>query len=147
MFKISLTELEDVRKDPVAYKAKRDAGFKSGGRYSYFDALKNAIYEFHKTSSAQLGMDYLEISLEKFKNYRLSEKTVDDFHWYVSEFLHSGHPAFKTHITLTAHLSTQYLDSFKITGQINRIDMNLKSGGYIDMPQFLCPTGMRVEAG
>lgn len=130
MLKISLTEIEEIRRDPVAYKAKRDAGFKSGGRYSYFSALKNAIYEYHKTLSIQLGMNYLETKLERFKDPKKCGKVINDFHWYISEFQHLGWPAFKSRLNVTVPLTTQYFDSYKITGQINRVDMN-PNGGYV----------------
>jgi hypothetical protein len=129
MLKISLTELEEIRRDPIAYKSKRDAGFERYGNLSYFSVLKNAIYEYHKTSSIQQGMNYLEIKLDRFKNRRMCQKTVDDFHWYITEFQSLGWPAIKKRITVTVPLTTQYWDSYKITGQINRIDMS-SNGGY-----------------
>lgn len=128
MLKISLTELEEIRRDPIAYKSKRDAGFERRGNYSYFSVLKNAIYEYHKTSNAHLGMDYLETNLERFKNRRTCQKTVDDFLWYVTEFQKLGWPVIKKRITVTVPLTTRYWDSYKITGQINRIDMSSDDG-------------------
>lgn len=129
MLKISLTGLEEVRRDPIVYKSKRDSGYERQGRYSYFAVLKNTIHAYHKSSKVQVGMDYLETKLEKFKNPGKCQKTVDDFHWYVTEFQKLGWPAVKTQINITVPLTTQYWDSYKITGQINRIDIN-PNGGY-----------------
>jgi len=129
MLKISLSELEEIRRDPIAYKSKRDAGFERKGNYSYFSVLKNAICEYHKASSSQIGMDYLETNLESFKNPKICQRIVGDFHWYISEFQRLNWPTFKVRINISVPLTTQYLDSYKITGQINRIDLN-PNGGY-----------------
>jgi hypothetical protein len=129
MLKISLTELEEIRRDPIAYKSKRESGFIQRGRSSYFGVLKNTIHTYHKSSNVQAGMDYMEAKLERFMDPRKCQKIVDDFHWYLIEYQRVGWPVVKTQFNIAVPLTIQYWDSFKITGQINRIDMS-PNGGY-----------------
>lgn len=129
MFKISLTELEEVRRDPVAYKRKQETGSGFRGGKSIFQTLKRAIYEYHKETNALAGMNYLEDGLESFKDRSKCEKAVEDLQWYITEYQKLGWAtALRKHI-ITIPLSTQYEDSLKITGEINRIDFH-PNGSY-----------------
>lgn len=124
MFKISLTHLEEVRRDPIAYKKKRDNGaiFRPGK--SVFQTLKRAIYEYHKATNPIAAMNYLEAGLESFKNRRPCEKAVEDLQWYITEHQQRGWPTILKKRNISVPLSTQYADSLQITGEINRIDMH-----------------------
>ena len=124
MFKISLTQLEEVRKDPIAYKKKRDSEVNFRPGKSIFQTLKRSIYEYHKVTNALAAMSYLEAGLESFKNRRPCEKAVDDLHWYIAEHQKRGWPTILKKHNISIPLSTQYADSLKITGEINRIDMH-----------------------
>lgn len=129
MFKISLTELEEVRRDPLAYRKQHDigTGFRPGR--SIFQTLKWAIYEYHKNENPAAAMDYLEDGLEAFKNRAPCEKAVEDLHWYIAEYRKLGWPTFLRKHNISIPLSAQYADSLKITGEINRIDMH-PNGAY-----------------
>jgi len=124
MFKISLTELEEVRRDPAAYKKKKDTGTGFRGGKSIFQTLKRAIYEYHKNADALASMNYLEDGLESFKNRGLCEKAVEDLRWYITEYKKLGWATVLRKYNISIPLSTQYTDSLKITGEINRIDMH-----------------------
>lgn len=129
MFKISLTELEEVRRDPIAYKKKQDAGIGFPGGKSIFMTLKRAIYEYHKNSDAVAAMNYLENGLESFKSRASCEKAVDNLQWYIDEHQKLGWATILKKHNILIPLSTQYLDSLKITGEISRIDMH-PNGAY-----------------
>jgi hypothetical protein len=124
MFKISLTELEEVRRDPVAYKKKQDTGTGFRGGKSVFQTLKRAIYEYHKNTDALAAMNYLEDGLESFKSRASCEKAVGDLQWYITEYQKLGWATFLKKHNISIPLSTQYLDSLKVTGEISRIDMH-----------------------
>ncbi len=124
MFKISLTELEEVRRDPVAYKKKRDGGAGFYPRKSVFLTLKRAIYEYHKNTDALVAMNYLEDGLESFKSRASCEKAVEDLQWYITEYQKLGWATFLKKHNISIPLSTHYLDSLKVTGEIGRIDMH-----------------------
>lgn len=129
MFKISLTELEEVRRDPVAYKKKREGRARFYPRKSVFQTLKRAIYEYHKNTNAFAAMNYLEDGLESFKSRPLCEKAVEDLHWYIAEYQKLNWPTILKKHNISISLSTQYADSLKVTGEINRIDMH-PNGAY-----------------
>ncbi len=124
MFKISLTELEEVRRDPVAYKKKREGGTGFYPSKSVFQTLKRAIYEYHKNTDALAAMNYLEDGLESFKSRASCEKAVGDLQWYIIEYQRLGWATFLKKHNISIPLSTQYLDSLKVTGEISRIDMH-----------------------
>jgi hypothetical protein len=124
MFKISLTELEEVRVDPLAYKKKRDTVKRYFNNKSFFQTLKRAIYEYHNNTNAVAAMDYLENGLEKFKTRAFCEKAVDDLQWYIAEYQKLDWPTVLKKHNISIPLSTQFADSLKVTGEINRIDMH-----------------------
>jgi hypothetical protein len=130
MFKISLTELEEVRRDPAAFKKKKDIGTVFRGNNSYFQTLKRAIYEYHKDQSSVAAMNYLEDGLESFKNHAKCEKTIEDLQWYIAEYQNLGWATFLKKHNISIPLSTQYLDSLKVTGEIGRIDTILMRHGF-----------------
>ncbi len=129
MFRISLTELEELRRDPAAYKKKRDtgAGYRPGK--SVFQTLKRAIYTYHKDESALAAMNYLEDGLEAFKNRTPCEKAVEDLQWYIDEHRKLGWPTALRKYNISIPLSTRFADSLIVTGEINRIDMH-PNGAY-----------------
>jgi len=124
MFKISLTELEEVRVDPLAYKKKHDTVKRYFNNKSFFQTLKRAIYEYHNNTNAVAAMDYLENGLEKFKTRTLCEKAVDDLQWYIAEYQKLNWPTVLKKHNISIPLSTQFADSLKVTGAIHRIDMH-----------------------
>jgi hypothetical protein len=124
MFKISLTELEEVRRDPKGFRQKKEtAGPFQGGR-SIFQVLKRSIYEYHKSMDALTAINYLEGKLESFKSRARCEKAAGDLQWYIAEHQNRGWATILRKYNITIPLSTQYLDSLKITGEISRIDMH-----------------------
>jgi hypothetical protein len=129
MLKISLTELEDARKNPVAFRAKHEDKKRDGGNSSIYSTLRNTIFAFHKTSNFSSAMNYLESHLEKFPNQENCQKAVEQFQWYVTEYQKLGWPFVQTRLNIVVPLSTQYADSLKLSGQISRLDINLE-GGY-----------------
>jgi hypothetical protein len=129
MFKISLTELEEVRRDPLAYRRKKDSGTGFRGRNTIFQTLKRAIYEYHKETNALAAMDYLENGLESFRDRSKCEKAVEDLQWYIAEHQKLGWVTALRKQNISIRLSTQFADSLKITGEINRIDFH-PNGAY-----------------
>lgn len=130
MLKISLTKLEEARKNPVAFRKKYENKGKGGGNPSIYSTLRNAIFEFHKTHIFSNGMNYLEAHLEQFTHRENCQKAVEQFRWYVEEYQKLGWPLIQTRKNIVIPLSTQYADSVKLSGQISRLDLNL-NGGYV----------------
>jgi hypothetical protein len=129
MFKISLTELEEVRSDPVAYKKKRDTTRSFFPTKSYFVTLKRAIYEYHKETNISASINYLENGLAEFKSPTQCKKTIEDLMWYIGEYQKLNWPTILKRYNISVPLSTKYMDSLKLSGEINRIDMH-PSGAY-----------------
>ena len=128
MLKISLTKLEDARKNPVAFRQKYEDKKSEGGQSSIYSTLRNAIFEYHKHNSFTKGMNYLEDHLEKFPQKGLCQKAVEKFQWYLAEYQKMNWPLIQTRLNIVVPLSTQYADSLKLSGQISRLDLNLDSG-------------------
>lgn len=124
MFKISLTELEEVRKNPAAFKKKKEATKGVFASKSIFQTLKWAIFKYHKDNNNLAAMSYLEDGLGKFKNRNKCEKAIEDLQWYIAEYQKLGWATALQKHNITIPLSTQYADSLKITGEINRIDFH-----------------------
>lgn len=129
MFKISLTELEEVRRDPKGFKKNKDDGTTFRGNKSVFQTLKRSIYEYHKNTDPVAAMSYLEEGLESFKNRAPCKKAVEDLQWYIAEHQKRGWATILRKYNITIPLSTHYFDSLKITGEISRIDMH-PNGAY-----------------
>ena len=124
MLKISLTELETAKKDPVAFRAKHEDKGRGGGRSSIYMTLRNAIFEYHKTSNFTNGMNYLESHLEQFSDHAKCQKAVDHLQWYGEEYQKLNWPLIQTRVNIVIPLSTQYADSLRLSGQISRLDIN-----------------------
>jgi hypothetical protein len=124
MFKISLTELEEVRRDPKGFRRKKEAAGPFQGGRSIFQVLKRSIYEYHKSMDAVAAINYLEGKLESFKNRARCEKAVGGLQWYIAEHRNRGWATVLRKYNITIPLSTQYWDSLKVSGEINRIDMH-----------------------
>lgn len=129
MFKISLTELEDVRKDPSAFKKKKETGKGFFPNKSLFQTLKRSIYEYHKENNASVAMNYLEDRLEQFKNRSKCKKAIEDLQWYISEYQKLNWATALRKHNITIPLSTKQADSLKVSGEINRIDFH-PNGAY-----------------
>lgn len=130
MFKIPLGDLEEAKKNPSSYRAKYEGKKRNGMAYSIYMVLRNAVFEFHKNSSYQSAMNYLETNLERFSNRTKCEDAVDQLQWYIDEYSKLRWPLIQTRKNIVVPLSTQFLDSLKVSGQISRLDMH-PDGGYV----------------
>lgn len=129
MLKIPFTDLEKARENPPSYRANHENKKKSGMKPTVYMVLRNALFEFHKTSSYQVAMNYLETHLEQFSNRRKCEDAVDQLQWYIDEYTKLRWHLVQTRKNIVVPLSTQYSDSLRISGQVSRLDMN-PNGGY-----------------
>jgi hypothetical protein len=129
MLRIPFGDLEELKKNPIAYKVRRETEIKQGGGKSYFGVLRNTIFKFHNAKNVLVAVNYLEEHLEGFRNRERCQKVVDDFRWYLGEYQALQWRTIKTQVNIIVPLTTQFLDSFKVSGQICRIDMN-PDGGY-----------------
>jgi hypothetical protein len=129
MLKIPIGDLEELRQNPIAYKTKLESGAPRYGGPSYFQTLRNAIFEFHKSNNTNIGFSYLEEHLEGFKSIRRCQQVMDDFQWYISEVQKTNWPTFRIKLNIKVPLSTRFADSLMVSGQISKVDINV-SGGY-----------------
>lgn len=128
MLRIPLTDLEEARKNPQSYRANHENKKKSGMKPSVYMVLRNAVFEFHKSSSYQIAMSYLETHLEQFSNRRKCEDAVDQLQWYIEEYQKLRWPLVEIRKNIVVPLSTQFADSLRISGQVSRLDMHPDSG-------------------
>ena len=130
MLRIPLGDLDELCSNPAKYKATRASPtLWRGGSPSYFQTLRNGIFEYHKDNDFTHAIGYLEERLERFKDAKKCEMVINDFHWYVAEVNKLQWPTFSTKLLVEIPLSTQFHDSFTITGQVSKVDINPK-GGY-----------------
>jgi len=129
MFKISLTELEQVRKNPVAFRKKKETSKGIFASKSIFQTLKWAIFKYHKDDNPISAMNYLEDRLDKFKDRNKCNKAIEDLQWYIEEYQKLGWATALQKHSITIPLSTKQADSLKVSGEINRIDFH-PNGAY-----------------
>jgi len=129
MLKISLTQLEEARKNPSTFRVNHENKEPSGRNPTIYSAFRNAVFEFHKTSNFSSAMNYLESHLEKFSDQKKCQKAVSNLLWYVEEYQKFNWPLIQTRLNIVIPLSTKYEDSLRLSGQVSRLDIN-PNGGY-----------------
>jgi hypothetical protein len=128
MTRLPLSQLEEARQNPVAYR--RKIGNPSGPRkWGYINALREAIRQFHKMGdNGQAGYTYLEDKLDRFKNERKSLDTVNQLAWYIEDYWNRGWFTTETYHNISVPLEGIGIQ-VRCTGEISRLDI-VPSGGY-----------------
>jgi hypothetical protein len=130
MTRLPLSDLQQALADPGKYRHGMDHPEKRFFGPSYFNALRDAIFTFHKTGgSLPAAMDYLENRLDAFKNRHRCEEIIDQCGWYVTDFLQRGLVNIQTRLPIHVLLPPWAPPDLICSGHIARIDM-VPTGGY-----------------
>lgn len=125
-----LRELEEANVDPTGYRAKLYGSPRQARGSIYFNALRNAIFNFHKPQwTAAQAKSYLEDRLADAANMSRKAEVLDQFHWYLEQYRAVGWAAALTRLNVNISLPPWASADLSISGQIARVDF-APSGGY-----------------
>ena len=130
---IKLYELEEAIKNPMAFKAKNQDRKPDRPRaVTYYSVLKDAIDNYHKCKSFVEAGDYLIQRFDgiKKRNKQKEKETNEQFAWYIDDHRKRTIDTVKGRINITIPLPDRVLEPIRITGQINRLDLNHEINGY-----------------
>lgn len=133
--RISLHELNEAANHPRLFRRKlrQPAGPPAVFRYSYYNVLVNSIFRFHNCHNNRTeAQDYLLEKLDAFavSQWRRKEYIVDQFNWYVADYLSKNITTFKCRWNIKITPGIPLSTAVTISGQISRIDIGT-AGGYI----------------
>ena len=87
MPRLPLGDLEEALKNPMAYRQKLQHPVSSFYGPSYFGALRDAVFKFHRTNGNVVqARRYLEGRLAQFADIARSNEIMDQFEWYTGEY-------------------------------------------------------------
>jgi len=130
MPRLPLGDLEEALKNPTAYRQKLQQPVSRFYRPSYFGALRDAIFKFHRTNGNVVqARRYLEGRLARFADIARSTEIMDQFEWYTGEYSSRGWPAFETRLRLVVPLPPWVRQDLFCSGEVSRVDM-VPAGGY-----------------
>jgi hypothetical protein len=130
MPRVPLGDLHLALADPGRYRQRLDHPEPGFFAPSYFNALRDAVFVFHKPGgNVPAASSYLEERLDYFKNQRRSQQMTDQFDWYVTDFAQRDLVTFQTRLNVVLPLPAWAPPGLTCSGQISRVDMVL-SGGY-----------------
>jgi hypothetical protein len=130
MIRLHLREIEEALANPAEYRAKLTNRVVSNFRYSYFLALRNAIFRYHRPDTTLIqAREYLSDSLAGFKNASRADDTMDQFDWYVEHHHSCGLKTFDTRLMVEVPVPPQHGRDLACSGQVDRLDIR-PSGGY-----------------
>jgi len=130
MPRLPLGELDQAQTDPIAFRQRIDHPEPKTFRPSYFSALRDAVFEFHKPGrTLPDALSYLEERLDRFSSRRRATDVVDQFAWYVAEFANRGLVTFHTRLNIRVSLPSWAPPDLVCSGQIARVDI-VPTGGY-----------------
>lgn len=128
--RLSLRELEEASADPVGYRAKLYGTPRQAQGSIYFNALRNAIFNFHKPQwTASQAENYLQERLAGAANAARRDEVLDQLRWYVEEYEARGWATFLTRLTVDVPLPDSAPADLAVSGQIARVDL-VPSGEY-----------------
>ena len=132
MSKLPLSELENARRNPSAYRQlldRRSEGGKGVFSWGYYNALREAIRHFHKMNdSASAGHSHLVNGLERFTNRQRSQEIVNQFAWYIDDYNRRGWIRTQTYHTIVVPFEDTRIQ-LRCSGEISRLDI-VPIGGY-----------------
>jgi hypothetical protein len=130
MPRLPLGDLEEALKNPMAYRQKLQRTVSSFYRPSYFGALRDAVFKFHRTNGNLVqARKYLEGRLAQFSDVARSTEIMGQFEWYTEEYANRGWPAFETRLRLVVPLPSWAPQDLLCSGEVSRVDM-VPAGGY-----------------
>lgn len=129
--RLPLRELEEADADPAGYRAKLYGPPRQPQGSIYFNALRNAIFNFHKPEwTAARAEGYLNDRLVKAPNAAKRAEALDRFRWYTAEHEKLGWTTFLTRLTLDTPPPSSATVDLAIPGQVARVDL-VPSGGFV----------------
>lgn len=128
--RLPLRELEEASADPAGYRAKLYGPPRQAQGSPYFNALRNAIFNFHKPqwTTAQ-AESYLKERLARTPNAERKSEALDQFRWYLDKYRALGWPKALTRLNLNIPLPPRAPADLSLSGQVARVDF-VPSGGY-----------------
>ncbi len=115
--------------DPARYRAKLSNPPRGGGP-NYFNALRDAIFNFHKEGwTAAMAERYLDGRLDRLTGNVRRDDVSDQFRWYVGEYEAHGWTTFRTRMNVSISLPSWAPIDLSVSGEIARTDL-VPSGGY-----------------
>ena len=127
--RLPLRDLREARADPARYRNKLLNPPRGGGP-NYFNALRDAIFNFHKAEwTAAEAEWYLEGRLNSLPDTVGRADVSDQFRWYVGEYEARGWTTFHTRMNVSIPLPSWVSANLSVSGEIARIDL-VPSGGY-----------------
>jgi hypothetical protein len=86
MPRLPLRDLEEALRNPVAYRQKLLLSDDISYGPTYFGALRDTIFKFHKTNNnLSQARVYLQARLSRFRDRMRCTEVMDQFEWYAAE--------------------------------------------------------------
>jgi len=125
--KISHSDLEACRRNPRQWVSAKLFSDGSGPRYGYNQAIKNAIYTYHRTSIPADSKKYLAEALKKFTNIKRSLECSETLESYLqwAEAYPNVFASWRIHLKLILHRD------ILLGGEISRVDIDIKVDQYM----------------
>jgi hypothetical protein len=130
MARLPLRDIEEALRNPAAYRQKLILS--AGGSYgpTYFGALIDAVFKFHKTNGNVVeATAYLQTRLNRFLNRMRCAEIMDQFKWYIEEHANRGWPTFETRLRVFIPLPSRVRPNLFCSGEVPRVDI-VPAGGY-----------------
>lgn len=128
--RLPLRELDEAAADPTGYRAKLYGSPRQAQGSVYFNALRNAIFNFHKPRwNAAQAERYLEDRLAGAPNAARKAEALDQLRWYLEQYRALGWPKALTRLDLSIPLPPKASADLSLSGQVARVDF-APSGGY-----------------
>ena len=125
-----LRELDEADADPTGYRARLYGPPRQAQGSVYYNALRNAIFNFHKPRwNAAQAERYLEERPAGAPNAARRAEALDHFHWYLEQYRALGWPTALTRLNLSIPLPPWAPTDLSLSGQVARVDF-APSGGY-----------------
>lgn len=125
--RLPLGDLREASADPAQYRTKLLGPPRQRGGPTYFNALRDAIFRFHRLGENIAEVeDYLRERLSRFRDPSRRDDTVDQFWWYVekyTEYTNLGWAMFRTRLNLDVSLPSWVPADLDCSGQIARADI------------------------
>ena len=124
-----MRDLREASANPARYRSKLLDPARGGGP-NYFNALRDAIFNFHKLEwTAVRAERYLESRLDALPGTVERDEVSDQFRWYVEEYEARGWTTFRTRMTVSIPLPSWAASNLSVSGEVARTDL-VPSGGY-----------------
>ena len=125
-----LRELDEADADPTGYRARLYGPPRQAQGSVYYNALRNAIFNFHKPRwNAAQAERYLEERPAGAPNAARRAEALAHFHWYLEQYRALGWPTALTRLNLSIPLPPWAPTDLSLSGQVARVDF-APSGGY-----------------